>query len=271
MMGAAVHAVHSVAVAAKISALEESAAGVHAVVVAAARGVMHGNATAANSLWPLPVILLYCRPWILIDYDNCLRSSIDEHLLVILNGNWIRIWLIILIRMRWAEVVVGLIAVIMRSCWLISEVHGNSVQIGLFVYLCGDIVDLILSVIGIGLKVIVIIDAILPNNIWILRELASSNFLLGFNFLDGDLILFNHICIPKDAIGISDLFFGMRGAFSVISISIHCLYVVVVLTLIIFELNIIMISLNKLTLSSENSILYIYISLKILFEYCCPF
>ena len=93
VVGEAVHAVRPVAVAAQVVALDGPAAGVHAVVVAAARGVVHGNAAAPHSLVPLPtIILFYGLCWAFVDDDHCLRSSVDDHLLVIADDNWILTW-----------------------------------------------------------------------------------------------------------------------------------------------------------------------------------
>lgn len=102
VMCAAMDAVCSMTIAAKVAALNDPATGVDAVIVAATSGIVHRNATASYSLWPFPIIILNHRPSIVIDNYNSLRSSIDEHLLVVLNYNWIGIRAIILVGLLWS-------------------------------------------------------------------------------------------------------------------------------------------------------------------------
>lgn len=122
------------------------------------------------------------------------------------------------------EIVVWLISVILWSWGLVSQIHGNSIQIHLFVHLCGHcpiIVDAILCVVRIGLEVVEIVLAILPDLIWVLWILPSSSFLLRFNFLNANLIFFNNICILIDVGWICNLLFSMRRTLSVICLPIH--------------------------------------------------
>lgn len=93
MVGKAAHTVHRMAVAAKVVALNGPAAGVDAVVVAAARGIVHRDTTASYSLLSFPtVVLFYCLFGVFVDDDHCLRRSINDQLIVVANDHRVLTW-----------------------------------------------------------------------------------------------------------------------------------------------------------------------------------
>lgn len=104
---------------------------------------------------------------------------------------------------------------------MIPEVHGDSIQIGLFVHLRWYIVGLILSVVRIGLKLIDVIDATLSNHIRILRVLSASYLVFSLDLFNADLTFIDHFCVPVATTVIDNFFLGMRVAIHVISFLIH--------------------------------------------------
>lgn len=98
MVGKAAYAVHRVAVAAEVVALDAPAARVQAKIIATKGVIMSRNAAATHSLVSLPtIIIFYWLSLFLVDNDHCLRGSADDQLLIVVNNDRVLSWVLMLI------------------------------------------------------------------------------------------------------------------------------------------------------------------------------